>query len=166
MMCAPPGRGDRRVAPAVSDDYHIVRATWRDTWAVHRLERATFPARDTYSLLEVWLLLVWPGLVNLKALTPDGRLVGFTSGGAVPGSGRTWIITLGVHPAYRRRGLGRRLLEACEARLNDHTIYLTVRASNTPAIRLYEQHGYLHVRTRPRYYPGGEDGLEMRKDRP
>jgi ribosomal-protein-alanine N-acetyltransferase len=58
------------------------------------------------------------------------------------------------------------LLEACEARLSDPTIYLTVRASNTPAISLYEQAGYRRLRTRPSYYPDGEDGIEMRKERP
>lgn len=145
--------------------YRIVRATWRDIRAVRRLEVAVFP-KDAYSYVELWTLLVWPGGVNLKAVTPDGELVGFVSGGKMAGGGRTWIITLGVHPDHRRRGLGRRLLEACEARLSDPTIYLTVRASNAPAISLYEQAGYRRSCTRPGYYPDGEDGIEMRKDRP
>ncbi len=144
--------------------YRIVRATWRDIRAVRRLELAVFP-KDAYAYPELWMLLVWPGGVNLKAVAADGSLVGFVSGGRMAGGGRTWIITLGVHPDHRRRGLGRRLLEACEARLSDPTIYLTVRAGNTPAILLYEQMGYRRLRTRPGYYPDGEDGVEMRKDR-
>ncbi len=72
---------------------------------------------------------------------------------------------IGVHPAHQRRGLGRRLLTASEETLDGSAIYLTVRASNTPASMLYQQAGYRQVRVKRRWYPGGEDGIEMRKDR-
>lgn len=54
---------------------------------------------------------------------------------------------MGVHPHYRGRGLGRRLLAACieKAWTKGLTrIELEARADNRPAIRLYEQAGFEH----------------------
>ncbi|MBI4769149.1 MAG: GNAT family N-acetyltransferase [Chloroflexi bacterium] len=70
-----------------------------------------------------------------------------------------------MHPAYRRQGLGERLLRACEVLLDVPRVRLSVRAGNAPAIRLYERLGYRQVQIWPRYYAGGEDGLVMEKER-
>ena len=147
-----------------ADDYRLEPAGWRDALAIHRLEQIVFPL-DSYSPLEVLFLLLWRGLHNLKAVAPEGGLVGFVSAGRLPVSGKTWIITIGVHPDHQRRGVGRRLLEAAEAALDSQAIYLTVRQSNVRAIQLYERAGYRRVNLKVHYYPGGEDGVEMRKDR-
>ena len=144
------------------EDYRILPATWHDVSALHRLEQLIFP-QDNYLWLEMLWLLIWPGLVNLKAVTPEGTVTGFISGGRLWG-GKMWIITLGVHPNHQRHGLGRRLLTICETRLDAPSIYLTARVSNTPALTLYRQQGYRQVRLRQDYYSGGETGVEMRKD--
>ncbi len=137
---------------------------WRDVLAVRRLEKAAFVrSQDGYSLFTLTWLLLFSGVINFKAATPDGKLVGYVSGGKIPGDWRTWIITLGIIPAHQRRGLGRRLLVACEKRMNVDVIYLTVRESNTSAIHLYEVSGYGRSRVRPAYYQDGETGIEMRK---
>lgn len=162
---SPPASDPSMAAPPrAAADYRVLPASWRDVLALYRLERLVFP-RDTYSPLELFLLLLWPGLVNLKAVAPDGAAVGFISGGRLPGGRKTWIVTLGVHPAHQRRGLGRLLLETCESRLDARTLYLTVRQSNAPALALYRHTGYRQVQLKPGYYPGGETGIEMRKDR-
>ncbi len=145
------------------EHYRILPVRLRDLPAVHRLERLVF-ARDAYSWPGILLLLIWPGLVNLKAVAPDGQMVGFISGGRLFDR-RTWIITLGVHPDHQRRGLGRRLLAACESHLSAPTLFLTVREGNTPAIALYRQTGYRETRLKYGYYADGETGIEMRKDR-
>ncbi len=132
--------------------------------ALRRLERLIFPG-DAYSYLELLALLVWPGMTNLKVVDGGGRLVGFFSGGPFPGGGRTWIMTIGIHPDHQRRGLAWRLLAEGEARLTTPTIYLTVRASNERAHALYVRNGYQQVRVKTRYYPDGEDGIEMVKSR-
>jgi ribosomal-protein-alanine N-acetyltransferase len=59
--------------------------------------------------------------------------------------------------------MGRFLLEWGETKLNAKQVRLTVRAGNDPAIKLYEQTGYIVVERRRRYYLDGEDGLEMEK---
>ena len=75
------------------------------------------------------------------------------------------IATLAVHPDYRRRGVGARLLEECEARLSSARIRLTVRADNLPAQRLYERFGYQQVGQVPNYYAHGHPGITMEKAR-
>lgn len=61
------------------------------------------------------------------------------------------VLNLGVAVAWRRAGIGRRLLEAALARMTGDT-YLEVRASNVAAIGLYEQFGFRKISVRPAYY--------------
>ena len=74
-----------------------------------------------------------------------------------------WIATIGVHPEYRRKGIGKRLMVKCEQGLDVPRIRLTLRPSNAPARTLYESMGYREVDRWKRYYRGGEDGLVMEK---
>ncbi len=149
---------------SLADHYRLARTSWRDVGAIYRLQKAVFP-QDALSWPEVLFLLLWPGFHNLKALSPGGEVAGYVCGGRLPVGSKIWIMMIGVHPAHQRRGLGRRLLTASEETLDGSAIYLTVRASNTPASMLYQQAGYRQVRVKRRWYPGGEDGIEMRKDR-
>jgi len=78
------------------------------------------------------------------------------------------VNNIGVMPEYRRRGIGEKLLGALEeySVKNDITLLtLEVRASNTPAIGLYEKHGFEKVGTRKNYYKKPtEDGLLYNKE--
>ena len=75
------------------------------------------------------------------------------------------ITTFAVHPAWRRRRIGERLLLALidlalDRRAREAT--LEVRLSNLAARRLYEKYGFRPVGIRPRYYSDdGEDALIM-----
>ncbi|GAB4442501.1 MAG: ribosomal protein S18-alanine N-acetyltransferase [Anaerolineae bacterium] len=142
--------------------YPILPATWRDLWAVRRLERAVF-GPDAYPWYEILGLLTFPGVVNLKAVDDANRLVGYIAGDPRPTERLSWIVTIAVYPTHQRRGIGRRLLRACEAALPPFDLRLTVRDSNTGAIRLYEQCGYRVLSRWPGYYRDGEDGLVMAK---
>ena len=65
------------------------------------------------------------------------------------------INNLAVHPSYRRRGLGRTLLEealTAAARTGVRRATLEVRRSNAPAVRLYEGAGFVVAGIRPNYY--------------
>lgn len=65
------------------------------------------------------------------------------------------INNLAVHPAYRRQGYGRELLEyviALGARVGAVRATLEVRRSNEAALRLYEGLGFRVEATRRNYY--------------
>ena len=59
---------------------------------------------------------------------------------------------MGVHPDYRRRGLGERLLSSCIEKAWSKgitRIELEARADNFPAIALYEKLGFEHEALKP-----------------
>ncbi|NLY89855.1 MAG: ribosomal protein S18-alanine N-acetyltransferase [Firmicutes bacterium] len=78
------------------------------------------------------------------------------------------ITNLAVHPAYRRRGIGRLLLKALIQKGKKHglrRLTLEVRRSNLAAQRLYMEFGFVQVGVRPRYYQDNqEDALIMWKE--
>ena len=83
----------------------------------------------------------------------DGVAVGYIGCLFVAGEGD--ITNVAVHPAHRRRGIAARLVEALltAAKAEGITaIHLEVRASNVPAIALYEAHGFCPDGVRPRFY--------------
>jgi hypothetical protein len=75
------------------------------------------------------------------------------------------VTTFAVHPRYRRRRIGERLLLslmdlAADRHAREAT--LEVRLSNLAARRLYEKYGFRPVGIRPRYYSDNqEDALIM-----
>ena len=77
---------------------------------------------------------------------------------------------LAVHPDWRRRSIGRRLVEHTlteASQLGAQTALLEVRRHNVPAISLYRGLGFQETGVRPGYYADGEDALlmELRFDR-
>lgn len=98
----------------------------------------------------------------------DGKLLGWAGVRVIADEAE--ILTVGVIPAGRRRGTGRRLLTA----LLDHarergarTAFLEVRVDNDAAISLYEREGFSRVGIRRGYYAGGRvDAVVMRRDIP
>lgn len=77
------------------------------------------------------------------------------------------LFNLAVDPAFQRQGLGRELLQHLISELETRgvlTLWLEVRASNHPAIALYEQLDFNEVSVRRNYYPtaeGKEDAIIM-----
>ena len=66
-----------------------------------------------------------------------------------------FIANLAVHPAYRRQGIARSLLREAQEYAEAHDLArltLEVRASNVPAIALYEGMGFTRDGIRPRFY--------------
>lgn len=78
------------------------------------------------------------------------------------------ILTVGVVPAARRRGIARQLLHALldEARRRGaRECFLEVRVDNAAARALYESDGFAQVGLRPGYYDGGRvDAVVMRRE--
>ncbi|MGB9886145.1 MAG: ribosomal protein S18-alanine N-acetyltransferase [Moorellales bacterium] len=129
---------------------------------VLRIERASFstPWRRQAYLSE----LHQNDLAHYFVGLAEGRVVGYAG---------MWIIldeahvtTLAVHPFYRGKGVGERLLAHLmdEARrLGAEQVSLEVRASNLPAQSLYRKLGFAPVGRRKGYYEDtGEDAVIMR----
>ena len=78
------------------------------------------------------------------------------------------VMNVAVHPDYRRQGIAESLIEALVAELKNrsiHSLTLEVRASNAPAISLYEKQGFAQVGCRRNYYRNPkEDALILRKE--
>jgi ribosomal protein S18 acetylase RimI-like enzyme len=58
------------------------------------------------------------------------------------------LLSIAVHAAYRREGMGSRLIDALEARLSSagaRRLFVVVGADNGPARTLYERHGFVAV---------------------
>jgi len=100
-------------------------------------------------------------------------------GDKILGYGGIWIVldeahitTLAVHPAYRRNGVGKILLNALlEVAKNRkvRNIILEVRASNFPAQNLYQKFGFKPIGIRKKYYSRPEEdaivmSLEIKED--
>ncbi|MFB6114223.1 MAG: GNAT family N-acetyltransferase [Halodesulfurarchaeum sp.] len=71
-----------------------------------------------------------------------------------------YILFLGIHPDYRGRGFGKRLV----AKVADQsdTISCHARASNENALAFYEHLGFERVRKIEDYYEDGEDAYYLR----
>lgn len=141
----------------------IMTASLLDLNALNKLEHACFE-KDAWSFLDLLAVLTFPDVVRLKAVE-DSKMVGFIAGDPRPAEGFSWIATVGVLPEYRRRGIGRDLLRACEAQLKTPRVKLSVRTSNGGAIRLYEQEGYHRIDTWQGYYNDGEAAIVMERER-
>ena len=129
------------------------------------IDRQCFAAGIAFPPQEMAALVGWPSAVILLAEAPGRRLAGFVL--AHRRAAHAHLMTLDVLPSWRRRGLGRRLLLACERRLRAAgvtTMSLETAVNNTAAQSLYAGLGYTRVRRLPGYYPNGEDAWRMKKD--
>ena len=96
----------------------------------------------------------------------EGQVAGYVGSQSSPPESD--VMNVAVFPQYRGRGIGESLMctlmEDLKAR-GMESLTLEVRASNAPAIGLYEKLGFLQVGRRPRYYVDPtEDALILRKE--
>ena len=141
----------------------IISASIRDLNALRKLERICFE-KDSWSLFDLIAVLTFPDVVRLKAVK-NGEMIGFVAGDPRPSQGFSWIATIGVLPEYRRQGIARKLLHACEKQLQTPRLRLSVRTTNHAAITLYEQEGYSTIDIWNGYYNDGENAIVMEKPR-
>lgn len=74
------------------------------------------------------------------------------------------LLNVAVATGARRRGIGRALMDDLLAYARAHAalrILLEVRASNAPALAMYESLGFERFNVRAGYYADGEDAIEM-----
>lgn len=140
---------------------NILPASLRDLGPLRKLEQACF-GKDAWPILDLIAVLTFSDVVRFKAIMDD-QMIGFVAGDTRRRDGLAWIAIIAVDPQYRRQGVGRALLLACESKLNVPSVRLTVRLSNSAAIALYEKEGYRTADIWKGYYYDGEDGLVMEK---
>lgn len=96
----------------------------------------------------------------------EGRVAGYIGSQTV--CNETDMMNVAVHPGFRRRGIGEALVNALVEDLKameSHCLTLEVRASNAPAIALYEKLGFSEIGRRKNYYRNPrEDALILRKE--
>jgi ribosomal protein S18 acetylase RimI-like enzyme len=95
----------------------------------------------------------------------DGKVVGFVMGYA-SGSGGA-IYTLDVHPLFRRRGVGSRLILALEEMLRGQgarAIRLEAALEKPETLELYRKAGYRERELVRHYYGRGKHAVRMWKN--
>lgn len=99
-------------------------------------------------------VLGMPGAFGLVACWGKrGSTIGFALGRVA--SDECELLSLGVAPEHRARGIGAELLVAAMARAvaaNAKRFFLEVAEDNAPALKLYRAHGLVPVGRRPDYY--------------
>ena len=115
----------------------------------------------------------WPEIAVRSELTnqlalwlvavEDGVVVGYVGSQTVLQEAD--MMNIAVGEGFRRRGIARMLVEELIRRLDAYQLTLEVRASNAPAIALYESLGFNQVGLRKNYYhKPKEDALILRKE--
>lgn len=131
--------------------------------AVAELEKICFSAPWSENSIMAELGSIWS--YWLVALDGD-KLVGYI--GSQTSFDEADVMNVAVHPDCRRRGIAEKLIHTLVAELTSRgvrALTLEVRASNDPAINLYEKLGFQQVGRRKNYYHNPkEDALILRKE--
>lgn len=141
---------------------HIVELAQEHVAPIAELEKICFSdpwsensiAYELTSRLSYWLVAV-----------EEGQVVGYIGSQSV--LGESDMMNVAVHPDHRRKGIAEALIVAlsdCLKQRDNVCLTLEVRASNVPAIALYDKLGFQQVGRRPNYYRNPkEDALILRK---
>ena len=96
----------------------------------------------------------------------DDEVVGYI--GSQSSIDESDVMNVAVHPDWRRQGIAEQLIETLIGELKNRgskALMLEVRASNAPAIALYEKLGFRQVGLRKNYYRNPkEDAYILRKE--
>ncbi len=126
----------------------IEKLCFSDPWSENSI------AYELTSRLSHWLVAL-----------ENGAVVGYIGSQSV--LGESDMMNVAVHPDHRRKGIAEALVNTLSADLkarDNVCLTLEVRASNVPAIALYEKLGFAQVGLRKNYYRNPkEDALILRK---
>jgi len=100
-------------------------------------------------------------MCRIETGIPNFKLLGITKKGHV--------ISIAVLPSHQREGIGYALMREAMQSMFDYNAkecYLEVRASNMPAVKLYEKMEFETTRTIRGYYADGEAAYVMARKLP
>lgn len=145
------------------EQIEIRRMLRKDLEEVLAIEKISFPAPWSRFLFEQEFLFPHAHLLTACDRADSGRVWGYLCFWLV--AEETHILNLAVHPQWRRRGVGSRLLEYVvdfSRAKGVEEISLEVRRSNYRAISVYRRFHFQPLGIRPRYYQDtGEDAIIM-----
>jgi ribosomal-protein-alanine N-acetyltransferase len=141
----------------------IRRAEPKDLPFIVEIEGLCFPEETAFPAGMFAYLIKYS--VSLVACDPEDRVVGFIIGYT---SGRGGAVyTLDVHPAYRKKGIGSKLVLALEEELRAQgarAIRLEAALENPEARELYHKAGYRERELVRNYYGRGKDAVRLWKE--
>ena len=127
----------------------IEKICFSDPWSLRSI------SSELHNPLSLWIIA-----------EDNGQVAGYVGSQSVLGEAD--MMNLAVVPEFRRQGVGCKLVQKLVEELKlrgTHILLLEVRASNEPAISLYEELGFVQVGRRPNYYVHPkEDALILRKE--
>lgn len=136
----------------------VVPMAERHLAALAEIEKACFHAPWSENMLREEL-----GKGIFLVAERDGQAVGYAGCQTVLDEG--YITNVAVSPGARRQGVGRALIAALAAQARAQGlafVTLEVRASNAPAIALYEGAGFVRAGVRKNFYTApAEDAVLM-----
>lgn len=140
---------------------NIRKALPSDCDEIYEIEKSCFS--DAWSKESIMQTMANPNAMILIALVDD-KISGFINLTYVVGE--LTINNIAVMPDYRQRGIADRLItSAFDEFPSSEIAMLEVRASNSPAQKLYKKHGFYTVGKRKNYYQSPvEDAWLMTKD--
>lgn len=153
----------------MSEQFELRELHREDAQRCAELEAALFPGDNPWPRDVFVVEFAHPSNFYLGAF--DGELLVAYAGLAMMGPAddpEFEIHTIGVDPAYQRKGLGRVLMDQMmhAADSHDGPVFLEVRTDNTPAISMYEAFGFQTLSVRKNYYrPSGADAYTMQRPR-
>lgn len=131
-----------------------------DLGEVEKVEKASFLKPYSHYIFYI-LLKNYPD--GFTVVDDNGKIVGYIIYSIVQDKGI--IVSIGVLPDYRQKGIGQMLLDHAINNLRDKVDYveLQVSVSNAVAINLYRKNSFVIVDIMSRYYPDGSDAYLMKR---
>lgn len=144
-----------------STEYY--RPTLSDADSLFELEQLCFPS--PWDIEEIQGLIQRGPLLYTLGAFIDNNAIGYISA-TFSEPGRMHVISLCVHPEYRRRGIAGDLLGSAVywgRHMEASSVVLEVRQENSPAIEFYSSRGFIAVKILPEFYGKGINGVFMEK---
>lgn len=137
----------------------VEQMRWWDIERAAELERLLFATDSPWTAAMFWSELA-VGHHYVVCRDPAAAVIGYA--GLARHVDLAEVQTIGVHPDWQGRGIGRALLVELIESAGDQRVLLDVRTDNRAAIALYRAHGFVRIGLRRRYYqPSGADAYTM-----
>ncbi len=141
--------------------FEIKRLSEENSAAVAEIEKLCFSTPWSEATISSEIK---SGFSDFFGAFSEEKLAGYIGGRTV--AGETEIFNVAVSPEFRRKGIAKALIGKfieTVRKKETQVIFLEVRASNLPAIALYEKNGFVFCGLRKNYYTNPtENALLMR----